>query len=60
MTVHCPLGIVAKQTNAHKCMVVYCPHISGTHVAILRKVRYKGWIHRDITKLVNQSTAIKY
>ena len=30
-------------------MVVCCPHVSGTHVAILRKVSYKGWIHRDIT-----------
>jgi hypothetical protein len=51
MTVHCALGTVAKQTNAHKFMVVYCPYVSGTHATILRKVRYKGWIHRDITKI---------
>jgi predicted GIY-YIG superfamily endonuclease len=38
--------MAAKPTNARKCMklLVYLVHVSATHVAILREIRYKLWI----------------
>jgi len=44
MTLHCALGMVAKQTNAYKCMVVYCPHVSGMGPSSGKCVTKGGYI----------------
>jgi hypothetical protein len=28
--------------------IVYLLHVSATHVASLREVHYRGWLHQDI------------
>jgi len=33
---------------------VYFLHVSTSHVTIFSDVRYKGWVPRDITNVVNQ------
>jgi len=33
---------------------IYLLHVLVTHVAILREVRYKEWIHRDTTEVCVQ------
>ena len=43
-----------KGTSSRKCIEmydkhVYFLHVSTSHVAVFRDVRYKGWVHRDIT-----------
>jgi hypothetical protein len=39
--------------------IVYLVHVSATHLAILREVRYKAWIYRGTQKFVKQSTDVK-
>ena len=41
------------QVNVWKYIIntAYLPHVSATHVAILREISYTGWVHRDITNV---------
>jgi len=52
------LDTVTKLTNAHKGIkvsyiinILFFLHISATLAAIIREVRYKGWIHLYITNV---------
>jgi len=38
----------------------YLLHVSANDVAIFREVHYKGYIHRNITDILNQHKGIKY
>ena len=35
-------------------------HVAATHVAIIREARYEGWIYRDIKKVSELCTGVKY
>jgi hypothetical protein len=40
--------------------MVYLLHVLATRVVILRRVRYRGWLHRDIVSSEEELYRVNY
>ena len=43
---------IKKSVQRYIINIVYLLHVSATHVAILRDVCYKGWLHERLKRIL--------